>query len=78
MSATFTVFHDGQFWVGVLELHDERGVRAARHVFGPEPGNAELHEFCTGPGFLELSRRAHAAPLVPAGQRPGRPVSRAR
>src|SRR5690349_24682977 len=75
MSATFSVFHDGQFWVGVLELHDADGVRAARHVFGPEPGNAELHEFCTGPGFLALSRRAHAAPPVPADQRPTRAVN---
>jgi DUF2992 family protein len=75
MSATFTVFHDGQFWMGVLELHDEDGVRAARHVFGPEPGNAELHEFCTGPGFLELTRQAHAAPPVPAGPRPTRTVN---
>ncbi|TDP93726.1 YjdF family protein [Labedaea rhizosphaerae] len=75
MSATFSVFHDGQFWVGVLELHDEDGVRAARHVFGPEPGNAELLEFCTGSGFLDLSRQAHAAPLVPEDQRPVRKLN---
>jgi hypothetical protein len=75
MSATFTVFYDGQFWVGVLELHDERGVRAARQVFGPEPSNAQVHVFCAGPGFMALSRQAHAAPPVPADQRPTRTVN---
>ncbi|WP_224276050.1 YjdF family protein [Streptomyces sp. LS1784] len=45
MPSTFTVFFEGPFWVGVLEIAGPRGVRAARHVFGAEPGNAELLEF---------------------------------
>jgi Protein of unknown function (DUF2992) len=70
VSAVFTVFHDGHFWVGVLELHADDGGRAARHVFGPEPGNAELAEFCAGPGYAALSRAAAAAPPVPDAERP--------
>lgn len=69
MDGSFTVFHNGQFWVGVLEIAGEDGVRAAQHVFGPEPTNAELLEFARGGGYDELSERAHAAPPVPAERR---------
>jgi hypothetical protein len=75
MSAVFTVFHDGRFWVGVLELHADDGVRAARHVFGPEPSNAELAEFCAGPGYTALSRAASAAPPVPDSERSTAPAN---
>jgi len=71
----FTVFHDGRFWVGVLELHADDGVRAARHVFGPEPSNAELARFCAGPGYVALSRAAVAAPAVPDSERPTAPAN---
>ena len=55
ISAQFTLSFDGRFWVGVLELHERRRgaeandqggtVRAARHVFGAEPSDAELYDF---------------------------------
>jgi hypothetical protein len=45
MVAVFTVFFDGAFWVGVLESEDEGSLVVARHVFGREPGNAELLAF---------------------------------
>ena len=55
ISAQFTLYFDGRFWVGVLELHERRRgaeandqggtVRAARHVFGAEPSDAELYDF---------------------------------
>ncbi|MGP4018033.1 YjdF family protein [Saccharopolyspora sp. 5N708] len=65
----FTLFHDGQFWVGIYEIHQDGHVRAARHVFRAEPTNAELAEFAAGPGFAALARRAHAAPAAPANNR---------
>ncbi|WP_229686568.1 YjdF family protein, partial [Longimycelium tulufanense] len=68
MGGSFTVYHDGQFWVGVLELQED-GIRAARHVFDAEPTNAELLEFATGRAFLAVSAAAHAAPPVSAEQR---------
>ncbi len=37
-----TVYHDGRFWVALIERLDGDAVEIARHVFGPEPGNAEL------------------------------------
>jgi hypothetical protein len=67
---TFTVFHDGRFWVGVLELDDGRSVRSARHVFGTEPGGPELLAFAEQHAG-ELIARAEAAAPVPG--RPGRP-----
>lgn len=35
-STTFTVYFDGQFWVGIVERIDEGGLSAARVVFGAE------------------------------------------
>ena len=60
MDGSFTVFHDGHYWVGVLALTCDDGVRAARHIFGAKPTNAELLAFA-GREFDELARRAHAA-----------------
>jgi len=37
-----TIYFDGQFWVAVIEHHRGAESVAARHVFGPEPNNAEL------------------------------------
>lgn len=45
MSTTFTVYFDGQFWVGLLEILEDGHVRAARHVFGAEPSGAEVLAF---------------------------------
>jgi hypothetical protein len=39
---TFTIFFDGQFWVGVLTRVGDSGNEIARVVFGPEPTDAEL------------------------------------
>jgi hypothetical protein len=70
MSGVFTLYHDGRFWVGVYEIHEPDGVRAARHVFGAEPNNAELAAFATGRAFVRLADEARAAPLVPAERKP--------
>lgn len=65
--STFTVFHDGQFWVGVLESVDDVGMlRAARHVFGSEPTGPELLAFASH-GFVRLAERRDAAVAVPLG-----------
>lgn len=74
MPSTFSVFYDGQFWVGVLEITDDSDVRAARHVFGGEPTNAELEEFAVK-GYDRLLDRALAAPPVTADTRPAAHVN---
>ncbi|MGW5720532.1 YjdF family protein [Amycolatopsis sp. NPDC003865] len=70
MHGVFTLYHDGRFWVGVYEIHEDGLVRAARHVFGAEPNNAELAAFAAGRDFVRLADEARDAPPVPAGQRP--------
>ena len=45
MVAVFTVYFENPFWVGVLESEDAGAITVARHVFGPEPSNAELLQF---------------------------------
>lgn len=43
VSSILTVYHDGQFWVGVVE-HVENGMLSvARLVFGAEPSNEEVY-----------------------------------
>lgn len=44
-STTFTVYFDGQFWVGTVERIDEDGLSAARVVFGAEPSDEEVLRF---------------------------------
>src|SRR3954469_22207679 len=70
MSGGFTLYHDGRFWVGVYEIHEDGLVRAARHLFGAEPTNPERAAFASGRDFARLADEARAAPPVPAEQRP--------
>lgn len=84
ISAQFTLFFDGRFWVGVLEVHERRRgaeandkggtVRAARHVFGAEPSDVELYDFLLARGG-ELIDRAAASPPVSAGSTTADPSS---
>ena len=41
-SSTLTVYHDGQFWVGVYERVENDRCSACRIVFGAEPSNEEI------------------------------------
>ena len=74
ISAQFTLYFDGRFWVGVLELRERRRgaeandqggtVRAVRHVFGAEPSDVELYDFLLTHGGALIDRAA-ACPPVP-------------
>ena len=48
VSSTLTVFHDGQFWVGLAEHIEDGRYSVARIVFGAEPSNEEILHFITG------------------------------
>ena len=41
-SSTLTVYHDGQFWVGVYERVENDCYSVCRIVFGAEPSNEEI------------------------------------
>jgi hypothetical protein len=52
-----TVFYNGQFWVGVLELETSGQVKVARHIFGPsEPSDPEVYAFVMADGLTLLER----------------------
>lgn len=46
MEGKCTVYFEDPFWVGVFEHQDEAGYALARVVFGGEPSDAELLQFC--------------------------------
>lgn len=54
ISASLTVYFDGQFWVAYCECRDGETVSAARHVFGPEPSLPEVADFVAGSGWSRL------------------------
>ena len=45
VSSTLTVYHDGQFWVGLAEHVEDGRYGAARIVFGAEPPDEEILRF---------------------------------
>ncbi len=45
VSSTLTVYHDGQFWVGIIERIEEGRLEVARITFGVEPSNEEILQF---------------------------------
>lgn len=61
MRTVFTVYFEGPFWVGILESEDEGILVVARHVFGAEPGNAELLDFMLD-GFHMMRRQGSLSP----------------
>lgn len=44
-SSTLTVYHDGQFWVGLAERVEGGRYGVARIVFGAEPSDEEILRF---------------------------------
>lgn len=45
VSSTLTVYHDGQFWVGLAEHVEDGRYGVARIVFGAEPSDEEIQKF---------------------------------
>ena len=43
--ATCAIFHDGQFWTGILEWEDGGELRVVRRVFGAEPSEYDILRF---------------------------------
>ncbi|MGE1115171.1 YjdF family protein [Priestia megaterium] len=42
---SLTIYHDGQFWVGIIEIVEDGKLRAFRYVFGAEPKDTEILDF---------------------------------
>lgn len=48
VSSTLTLYHDGQFWVGIVEHSEDGKLGVARIVFGVEPSDVEILRFVVG------------------------------
>jgi hypothetical protein len=73
MRATFTVYFEGPFWVGLLESEEGGRLVVARHVYGAEPTNAELLRFMLYEYHL-MPRSAVSIADAPSGRSgPSRP-----
>jgi len=48
MSSTLTVYHDGQFWVGLAEHVEDERYNVARIVLGAEPSDEEILQLVIG------------------------------
>lgn len=40
-----TIYHNGQYWIGILEEGEEGQLKAAKYLFGAEPKDNEVFEF---------------------------------
>ena len=75
VSSTPTVYHDGQFWVGLAEHVEGGRCGAARIVFGAEPSDEEILRFVVGK-WAKLSFFGHDS--TEAGKPAKNPKRRAR
>ena len=76
MSVTLTVYFDCSFFSALSERSDEDGLRAAKHVFGPEPSDPEVYQW-----VLREFARLRYSPAVEGERRPraaGNPKRRQR
>lgn len=73
-SSRLTLYHDGQFWVGLCETNDENGYAVCRIVFGAEPSDEEIAAFvCERWEKLPFSKpAADSAPPKPLAGNPKR------
>ncbi len=50
-----TVYHDGQFFVGIITCKEQRKLYGARYIFGAEPSDEEVLMFVNGSLFRAFS-----------------------
>lgn len=78
VSSTLTVYHDGQFWVGVVEHVESGMLSVARVVFGAEPSNEEVYTWVLE-RWANLHLSTATEPVESRQNRlPGNPKRRAR
>lgn len=81
---SLTVYFDDPFWVGVVERQTEAELQVTRHVFGAEPGAAELWVFVlhqldwTGQERVCTVQSEPPAPLTIGPKRVAREAARLR
>lgn len=59
-----TIYHDGQYWIGVVEQIIDGKIRAIKHTFGAEPQDEEVLQFVNH-HMLRLFSQTNAAVKAP-------------
>ena len=73
VSSTLTIYHDGQFWVGMFERVEGGRLSACRVVFGAEPSNEEIQRLvCKRWCDLRFTESAISAEVPQAASNPKR------
>ncbi|MBA9039937.1 hypothetical protein HNP21_003044 [Bacillus aryabhattai] len=57
---SLTIYHDGQFWVGIIEVVEDGKLRAFRYVFGTEPKDTEILDFINYRLLEVINQSVHA------------------
>ena len=76
--ASFTVFFEDPFWVGVYEREEPGGLTACRVVFGAEPKDGEVYDFVLRNYASLRFSPAVAAPVKAHAENPKRAQRQAR
>ena len=73
VSSTLTVYHDGQFWVGMFECVEAGQLSACRVVFGAEPSVEEIQQLvCERWGELSFTEPIECEKAPKASSNPKR------
>ena len=40
-----TIYFDGQFWIGIVEMFENNKLKVCKHTFGSEPKDSEILDF---------------------------------
>lgn len=67
-----TVLYDEQYWIGVMEWEENGRFKAARHIFGMEPKDAEVISFINDT-MMGITERVYAS--IPVEERKERKVN---
>ncbi|MGN4424464.1 YjdF family protein [Bacillus cereus group sp. MYBK30-1] len=65
-----TVYHDGQFFVGIIMRQEKGKLHGARYIFGTEPSDEEVLIFVNGPMLAYFQRFARCGVEIKDKQRP--------
>lgn len=65
-----TVYHDGQFFVGIITCKEQRKLYGARYIFGAEPSDEEVLMFVNGSLLEHFQHFAKCGVEVKEKQRP--------
>lgn len=76
VSSTLTLYHDGQFWVGIAEHVENGKLCVARVVFGAEPSDEEIFEFVVNRWERLVLLRQQRARQAKGRQEPQAPHAR--